>query len=169
KWYKHIGRLQQIINSSFHRSIGTTPFELLFGTKLRSNVDFRLKELIEEELRDQFQDERNELRNAAKNQILEVQKENRRTYNLRRKEPTKYYVNDLVAIKRTQQGPGLKLKPKFLGPYKITDAKANDTYNVERVGTHEGPLITSTCAEYIKPWTTNKLLPESVSDQNSRM
>jgi len=67
KWYKHLGRLQQIINSSFHRSIGTTPFELLFGTKLRSKTDFHLKELLEEELREQFQNERSELRHIAKN------------------------------------------------------------------------------------------------------
>ncbi|KYN50304.1 hypothetical protein ALC62_10889, partial [Cyphomyrmex costatus] len=124
---------------------------------------------LEEELRDQFQSERNELRQAAKDQILQVQKENRQAYNLRRKEPIKYHVNDVVAIKRTQQGPGLKLKPKFLGPYKITSVKSNNTYNVERVGIHEGPMTTSTCAEYIKPWAAYKSLPESVSGQNGRM
>jgi len=138
KWYKHLGRLQQIINSSFHRCIGTTPFKLLFGTELRSKANFHLKELLEEELRDQFQSEQSELRHIAKNQILEVLNENRRTYNLRQKEPTKYKLGDLVAIKRTQQGPGLKLRSKFLGSYKITGIKPNDTYNVERVGMQEG-------------------------------
>lgn len=154
KWYKYIGRLQQIINSSFHRSIGTTPFELLFSTKLRSKNDFRLKELLEEELRDQFQSERNELRQTARHQILEVQNENRRTYNPRQREPVKYHLGDLIAIKRTQQGSGLKLKPKFLGPYRVIKVQLDDTYGVERVGIHEGPLTTSTCAEYMKPWTT---------------
>ncbi|XP_011688730.1 PREDICTED: uncharacterized protein K02A2.6-like [Wasmannia auropunctata] len=148
KWYKHIGRLQQIINSSSHRSIGTTPFELLFGTKLRSKADFRLKELLEEELRDQFQNER------------------KRIASYREKSD---FRSDLVAIKRTQQSPGLKLRPKFLGPYKITNVKPNDTYDVERVGTHEGPLTTSTCAEYLKPWAIHKLLPEPCSGQNGRM
>jgi len=46
-------------------------------------------------------------------------------YNLCRKEPTKYKLGDLVAIKRTQQGPGLKLRSKFIGPYKITSIKPN--------------------------------------------
>lgn len=31
----------------------------------------------------------------------------------------KYNLGDLVAIKRTKQGPGKKLKPNFERPYKI--------------------------------------------------
>ncbi|GBL93950.1 Transposon Tf2-9 polyprotein [Araneus ventricosus] len=56
-------------------------------------------------------------------------------------------------IKRTQHGPGLKFKSKFLGPYKITKIKPNDTYDVKKIGFVEGPVHTSTCAEYLKPWS----------------
>ncbi|GFY78287.1 transposon Tf2-9 polyprotein [Trichonephila inaurata madagascariensis] len=65
----------------------------------------------------------------------------------------KLSVKDLVAIKRTQHGPGQKLCNKFIGPYKITQVKPNDTYNVEKCGNFDGPTKTSTCAEYLKPWT----------------
>lgn len=72
--------------------------------------------------------------------------------NLRRKDPNKYYVNELVAIKRTQLVPGQELKPKYLGPYRITKIKSNDTYDTKRVGSHEGPIKTTICAEFLKSW-----------------
>ncbi|KZC14419.1 hypothetical protein WN55_07094, partial [Dufourea novaeangliae] len=95
-----------------------------------------------------------------------IQAENRRTYNKRRKEATKYTVNDVVAIKRTQQGPGLKLANKFLGPYKIIKELRNDRYVVERIGDHEGPLTTSTAADHLKLWACeNEDLSESDVDE----
>ncbi|GFX60476.1 transposon Ty3-I Gag-Pol polyprotein [Trichonephila clavipes] len=36
KWYSHVPHLQEILNSTFQRSIKMTPFELLFGTKMKS-------------------------------------------------------------------------------------------------------------------------------------
>lgn len=92
-----------------------------------------------------------------------MQDENRRTFNLRRRAPLKYKKNTLVAIKRTQFGPGLKLKAKFLGPYRIVRVKRNDTYDVEKEGFHEGPSCTSTCAEMMKPWAGEQ--PSSEADE----
>lgn len=100
--------------------------------------------------------DRDELREKAKQQILKTQEENRRTYNLRRREPNKYKLNDIVAIKRTQMGPGRKLRAKFLGPYQIEKVKYNDTYDVKRIVPGEGPINTSTCAEFMKPWVFTK-------------
>lgn len=48
----------------------------------------------------------------------------------------------MVAIKRTQMGPGLKLKPKYLGLYEIVKIKGNNAYDVEKVGQHEDPVRT---------------------------
>lgn len=95
----------------------------------------------------------------AKEQISKIQAENCKTYNLRRRPPRKYAVGELVAIKRTQFGPGRKLRAKYLGPYSIKKIKPNDTYDVSKTGDHEGPTFTSTCAEYLKPW------PECRSNQ----
>nr|XP_017029299.1 uncharacterized protein LOC108079465 [Drosophila kikkawai] len=79
--------------------------------------------------------------------------ENKKTYNLRRKPVRNYNVGDLVAIKRTQFGGGLKLKPKYLGPYEIVKVKHNNAYDVQKVGNSDGPKNSSTCAEYLKPWS----------------
>lgn len=152
KWYKYVDELQRILNSAFHRSIATTPFELLFGVKMRNEKDLKLRQIIEQEFQAQFENERDQVRVKAKEQISKIQSENCKTYNLRRRPSRKYVVGDLVAIKRTQFGPGRKLQAKYLGPYSIKKVKPNDTYDVSRFGDHEGPAFTSTCAEYLKPW-----------------
>ncbi|GBO02052.1 Pro-Pol polyprotein [Araneus ventricosus] len=151
KWFKFVPELQRILNSTYQRSINLTPFEVLVGVKMRDKSDLKIRELIEKEIRSYFQESRENLRKGAKQQILKVQESNRKTYYLRRKPLNKYKINDIVAIKRTQHGPGLKFKFKFLGPYKITKIKPNDTYDV-KIGFIEGPVHTSTCAEYLKPW-----------------
>ncbi|GFX80008.1 transposon Ty3-G Gag-Pol polyprotein [Trichonephila clavipes] len=100
----------------------------------------------------------------CKKQIYKVQDENRRTYNLRRRQAHKYQPHDLVAIKRTQFGPGLKLKQKYHGPYKVTKVKHNDTYDVEKCDFVDGPSKTSTCAEFMKLWLSQTLLDFSIKN-----
>jgi len=129
---------------------------LLFGVKMREETDLKLREIVEQEIQSQFEEERNQIRTKAKEQILKVQAENCKTYNLRRKTALKHKVGDLVAIKRTQLGPGRKLRAKYLGPYRIEKVKTNDTYDVVKIGEHEGPAHTFTCAEYVKPWNTTR-------------
>lgn len=154
-WYKYVGIAQRWLNAVPNRSTKRTPFHLLFGVSMRIKDDPKIKELIEQEWLTRFEEQRNELREAAKEQIIKVQEENRRNYNRKRKEGTSYQINDLVAIKRTQFGPGLKLRAKFQGPYKITRVMRNDRYSVAKVGDHEGPNTTSTSADHMKPWVTH--------------
>ncbi|GFS87263.1 uncharacterized protein TNCV_213771 [Trichonephila clavipes] len=75
---------------------------------------------------------------------------NRKTYNRRRKKASLYKEGDLVAIQRTQFGAGLKLRPKFLGTYKVTKVNSKDRYEVQKVGQHEGPNSTTTSADLMK-------------------
>ncbi|XP_076481410.1 uncharacterized protein LOC143303716 [Bombus vancouverensis nearcticus] len=78
----------------------------------------------------------------------------RKVFNKRRKKVTAYRTGDLVAIERTQGGPGLKLHPKFLGPYRVVKVLRN-VYIVQREGEHEGPRTTSTAADHMKWWNVN--------------
>ena len=82
---------------------------------MRFNHDVNILDFINTEVQTEFQDSRDTLRTSAKQQILKVRNENRKTYNLRRKKPTEFQLNDLVAIKRIRFGPGLKLKQNILG------------------------------------------------------
>lgn len=152
KWYRYVDKVQQVINSTYCRSIDSTPFELLTGVKMRTKDDLTIKQFIDEQQTEEFCEDREHLRQEAKRQILKVQNENCRNFGRKRKKPSQYKIGDRVAIKRTQLVGGLKLKPKYLGPYEIVKTKPNDTYDVVKIGRTEGPVRTTTCAEYMKPW-----------------
>jgi len=79
KWYKHVSKVQQILNSTFQRSIGMTPFELLIGVKMKLKEDLLIKEILEREFQLHFEQDREQLRTQAKHQIQKVQDENRKT------------------------------------------------------------------------------------------
>ncbi|GFS92627.1 transposon Tf2-8 polyprotein [Trichonephila clavipes] len=98
-WFKHVHRLQRIMNSTTTRSTKFTPFEVLM-----------------------------ELRNEAKENILRLQAENKKQYNKHRKPAYNYKPGDTVAIQRTQFGTGLKLRPKYFGPYEVTKVNKHDRY-----------------------------------------
>lgn len=154
QWYKHVPTAQKFLNATTSRSTGQTPFRLLFGVEARLREDPHIKELIDEEWAARFEEARDVVRELAKEKISKTQEENRRGYNKGRKPARNYKLGDLVAIRRTQFGPGLKLKGAFLGPYQIVRVLRHDRYLVEMVGEHEGPRRTSTSADNVKPWKT---------------
>ncbi|GFX41018.1 transposon Tf2-8 polyprotein [Trichonephila clavipes] len=129
KWYKLVDRLQRILNSTSNRSTKWSPFELLTGVTMRNKEDLYLRNLLMEEMVEELQEQRNQLRQDAKRNIQKIQAENKRTYDRKRKRAPRYQKVDLVAIQRTQFGSGLKLRPKFLGPYKVIEVKPRDRYN----------------------------------------
>lgn len=124
----------------------------MFGVEMRQKPQVNLVEALEESFIEQFQAKRAEARLDAKHQIQKIQNENKQTFDKKRKAAKSYTVNELVAIKRTQFVNGNKLAEHFFGPYKVTNKKANERYDVEKVGNHSGPNITSTSAEYMKKW-----------------
>lgn len=152
KWYKHVSALQQTLNNAFNRSIATSPFKLFFGVQMKQKIDINIIEALDACFAQQFDKQREEERKRAKDQILKVQSENRKSFNSKRKTPIEYDVDGLVAIKRTQFVSGNKLCEQFYGPYRIIKKKPNERYDVQKVGNHSGPNLTSTCAEYMKRW-----------------
>ncbi|GFT58076.1 transposon Tf2-9 polyprotein [Trichonephila clavipes] len=83
----------------------------------------------------------------------QMQEENCRNFNKKRKKAYQYEIGDIVAIQRTQVGTGLKLRPKFFGPYEVVkNIKNKDRYDVRKIGLHEGPNTTSTAADHMKMW-----------------
>ncbi|KAG5892273.1 hypothetical protein JTB14_034224 [Gonioctena quinquepunctata] len=130
RWFKYVERVQRALNSTTQRSIGTSPFEILTGVKMRNKEKVLIKESLEEATIQKFNENREDLRAESKKQILKVQEENGRTYNLRRRKPRIYKKGDLVAINGTQFGVGIKIQRKFLGPYEVTKMKPNDRYDV---------------------------------------
>ena len=109
------------------------------------------RRLIDKEWGVNFEKQRRELREDAKRKIAATQEENKRNFDKRRKSAKQYLRGDLVAIKRTQFGSGLKFGGKFLGPYRVLRTMWNDQYMVGKVGEHEGPTHTSATADFMKP------------------
>lgn len=84
EWYRYLGRAQQYMNATMHRSLGIDPFHLLFGTRARLRDNPEIRKLIEEEWLETFQKKRDELRERAIENISKVQQENQRGYNRKR-------------------------------------------------------------------------------------
>lgn len=119
---------------------------------MRRETDTEILDILNAELQEKFTSDRVEIRSKAIIQIAKIQKENRDHHNKRCKTPTVYKTGDLVVIKRTQFGSGLKLKPNFLGPYRVTKVIGNERYEVEKQTTSEGPGRTRTSADNMKMW-----------------
>lgn len=69
-----------------------------------------------------------------------------------------------MAIERVQFGTGLKIRPKFFGPYRITASKGFDRYDVQKVGEHDGPKTTNTSADKMKLWIDDNNLEDGDDD-----
>jgi len=143
-WYCHVDKIQQIINNTPPRTTKYSPFKILTALNMRKKDDVEIDELNYE---------RDEIRRTAQENIEKVQQENKKTFNEKRKIETDYYLGDLVGIKRTQYGVGMKLRPTFFGPYKIAKKMKHGRYEVQKVGNHEGPNLTTTAAEFMKKWS----------------
>ncbi|GFU29240.1 transposon Tf2-9 polyprotein [Trichonephila clavipes] len=141
KWFKHVDSLQRVMNSVSSRSTKYSLFELLIGVKMKNPEDVIIINLLEEESQEKLFQHRDNLRREAKQNILKIQEENRRTYNRKRKEAHLYKKGDLVTIMRTQFGNKLKLRIKYFGPYQVTKVKPHDHMMWLKLETMRGPML----------------------------
>lgn len=97
-WYKYVELTQRYINSTPNRSTGFSPFDVLLGVRMRQKQDPQLTEIIEKEGVILFQQQRDKIREQARESIQKIQKENKKNFNKKRKEPNRYSPGMLVAI-----------------------------------------------------------------------
>lgn len=71
--------------------------------------------------------------------IVKIQAENRKSFNKKKIAKISYSPGVLVVIKRTQLSSGLKLRTKFLGPYKVIEKFKNGRHSVEKARYIEEP------------------------------
>lgn len=62
KWYRYVDQVQNAINSTYQRGIGITPYEVLFGMKMRRRGDPSVLSILEQEFVELFDAERADLR-----------------------------------------------------------------------------------------------------------
>ena len=124
----------------------------MVGVKKRIKKNLEILDILNEELYQQFDVERYKLRAEVKEKILNIQKENEKQHNKKCNIPQQYNIGDLVMIRRTQFGTGMKLKPHFLGPYKVITIIGDERYEVEKECDSEGPQHTTSSADNMKLW-----------------
>jgi len=151
-WYCHVDKIQQIINDTPPRTTKYSAYKILTGLNMRKKDD-DIRKLFDDIEIDELNYERDEIRRTAQENIEKVQQEIRKTFNEKRKIETDYNLRDLVGIKLTQYGVGMKLRPTFFGPYKMAKKMKHGRYQVQKVGNHEGPNLTTTIAEFMKKWS----------------
>lgn len=122
---------------------------------MRTADDPDVRTLFEDVFVRELNEERESLRDEARENILRIQHENKRNFDRKRVPEVTYEVGELVAIKRTQFGTGKKLRPKFLGPYRVTKRLNHGRYEVEKIGDSEGSRKCTTVSEFIKKWVTH--------------
>jgi len=71
----------------------------------------------------------------------------------------------------TQFITGKKLANKYMGPYEVTQVIRNGRYDVKKAADFEGPLQTSTSADFMKLWryTSNKKENENLSTEEDEV
>ncbi|GFW70482.1 transposon Tf2-9 polyprotein [Trichonephila clavipes] len=84
---------------------------------MKTKDDEIIIQLLNDENTERLMQGREEMRHDAKVNIQHVQDISKAQFDKKRKQPHIYKKGELVAIKRTQFGTGLKLRPKFYGPY----------------------------------------------------
>lgn len=158
-WINKLGKVQYILNNTYHKSINTTPSMLLLGYDQKNTLDKEFRNYLDElTLVDKnIEKERSDLRDTAKLVNRAVQEYNKEQYDRRHKKPTKYKEGDFVLIKVLQHKPGInqKLAPKFKGPYQIKRVLKKNRYVVADIPGYnitQKPLNTILSSDKIKPW-----------------
>lgn len=98
---KYTSKVQKAINVHVRSSTNFTPFEIMFGVKMRNKNETDLIEILQDKLLAGLQNERNQMRMQAKVQIGMAQENYKRNYDRRRRGHLGYQLSDLVAIKVT--------------------------------------------------------------------
>ncbi|KYN27542.1 hypothetical protein ALC57_03070 [Trachymyrmex cornetzi] len=134
-----MAKSQFSLNNTLHKTIGTTPSLLLFGSDQYGFADDNLREYFH--TIQNLDKDRSELRGKAIVKTRALQDYNKQIYDAKHKKPTVYNVGDHVMIKNVITTPGVnqKLAPKYKGPYIVNSVLNHDRYVIKDI---EGFQIT---------------------------
>lgn len=122
--------------------------------------------MIEIEWMRMFEEERDDIRQEAKEKIAKVQRENAKNFNKKRKTALKYTNGDIGTIKQTQLNPGLKISNKFLGPYCRPKVMTGiQKIGITKIGEYERTQETFASADHMNLWLCSDDVDELESDE----
>jgi len=128
-WDKFLPALMLAYNTSYHSTIATTPFELLFGIRNRL-LSLPAPEIQCQHYSESFPAERLQLLQHARQVACQTAEAQGQKYKLNFDQnvvPHKFEIGHKVWLSDTTAlGKNTKLTPKWIGPYKIIDINNNN-------------------------------------------
>uniref|UniRef100_A0A2S2QN58 RNA-directed DNA polymerase n=1 Tax=Sipha flava TaxID=143950 RepID=A0A2S2QN58_9HEMI len=140
-WDKHIDKVECNLNNAYNKTIGNTPFHVLYGY-FPSFKDGVLRHVVQD---DAWEDS-TRLQERVRERIAKEHELWKLRYDTKHSKPIVYKEGDIVYIKRppkaTDESP--KLQPKYRGPLFVTQVLPNDVYGVSALRAEEGRQYATT-------------------------
>ncbi|KAJ6642723.1 Transposable element P transposase [Pseudolycoriella hygida] len=95
------------------KSTGSAPFRLMFGTDMKNPETLEHLKVINDEIIETFDADRNEMRKEAAERILKIQAENQKGFNKNRKNPHLYYPSIMNPIENDKKDTIHNLRVPF--------------------------------------------------------
>ena len=143
-WAEEVPRIVWAYHTTPQSSTMETPFSLVYGSDAIIPVEIhesspRYQNFVAEES--------NEAREEARIKAKAVKRRVERQYNSKVK-PRQFQIGNLVIRKAHPYELENKLSPKWTGPFRVTEAKGNGSYNLETL--EGGPIPRSWNAANLK-------------------
>ena len=162
-WEQYIPSLMFAYNTSFHRTIQTTPFFLTYGQHARqpafSQEDLQRKHYGESSAAEKFRILQSSRQLAWRNSF-EAQ-EKTREYHDQQAQPHDFQKGQLVWLKNENfLHVNQKLAPKYLGPYRIEGFKTHNCVVLKVKNRHN--LLAN--AARLKPYHSDSMFPSTTEE-----
>jgi hypothetical protein len=136
QWLRWLGWAEYSFNTTFHSSLGTTPFKLVYGRDPPSMVGYDKGDARAPAV-GQMLRERDKFLHDARERLLQAQEQMKLFYNAKHTDVA-FSVGDWVWVKLLQrpvaslplQTKG-KLAPHFYGPYKVLERISDVAYRLQ--------------------------------------
>lgn len=151
-WDTQVKELQSAMNTSFNKSINSTPVQALFGYQARPMAEATLLNSVND-VADRI--DLKKLRSRIKEHIDDDQRKQKERYDRNRRNAERYEVGDLVLVQITGEastGLSKKLLPKFKGPFRVVKVLFNDRYEVEDLRERRHNQRTVVAVDRVKRW-----------------
>ncbi|KAI3678514.1 hypothetical protein L6452_37809 [Arctium lappa] len=134
-WEIHLPLIEFSYNNSYHASIQAAPFEALYGRKCRTTLCWNEvceRQLAGPEIVQVTTDKVNQIRAR-----LKIAQDRQKMYADKRRKPIEFQIGDRVMLKVSpwkgviRFGKKGKLRPRFFGPFIITDRVGEVAYELD--------------------------------------
>ncbi|XP_049270203.1 uncharacterized protein LOC125757903 [Rhipicephalus sanguineus] len=127
-WDDHLQAAAYAVNTAAHSSAGTCPYEIVYGQLPQLNATFGLDTPVKVKCSVARQTLCREIRMEARRRIAHAQQAQKRYYVRRHRPAPKYSIGDEVWLQRGAPSSSDKLRPKYEGPFIISERLGENTW-----------------------------------------